>query len=102
MNNVLVIAPHPDDETLGCGGTLLKHRTNNEPIYQVTITSALDEQKWGKDFVKKRQSEIKLVKREYGFKNSFHLKFPASEMDKVPILDIVNNISMIKDLINYY
>ena len=22
---ILVIAPHPDDETLGCGGTLLRH-----------------------------------------------------------------------------
>ena len=23
--NVLVIAPHADDETLGCGGTLARH-----------------------------------------------------------------------------
>lgn len=26
MDNVIVIAPHPDDETMGCGGALLKHR----------------------------------------------------------------------------
>ena len=97
MSKILVIAPHPDDETLGCGGTLLKHRNNNEPIYWVTMTSALDEQKWGKDFIKKRESELELVKNEYCFKKSFHLKFPASEMDKVPISDIVNNISQIID-----
>ncbi len=23
---ILVISPHPDDETLGCGGTILKHK----------------------------------------------------------------------------
>lgn len=26
MNKILVISVHPDDETLGCGGTLLKHK----------------------------------------------------------------------------
>ena len=29
---ILVIAAHPDDEVLGCGGTLLKHATNNDKI----------------------------------------------------------------------
>ena len=24
--NILIIAPHPDDETLGCGGTIFKHK----------------------------------------------------------------------------
>ena len=29
---ILVIAAHPDDEVLGCGGTLLKHAKNNDKI----------------------------------------------------------------------
>ena len=32
MKRVLVIAPHPDDETLGCGGTLLKHIKNRDKV----------------------------------------------------------------------
>ena len=34
---ILVIAPHPDDETLGCGGTLLKHHNNGDEIYSDKI-----------------------------------------------------------------
>ena len=26
MKKILVLAVHPDDETLGCGGTLLKYK----------------------------------------------------------------------------
>ena len=93
--NVLVIAPHPDDETLGCGGVLLKHKNNNEHIYWLTITSAIDEKKWGKEFIKKRKLELESVKNEYGFKKSFHLEFPPAYLDTVPISDIVDKISKI-------
>ena len=37
---VIVIAPHPDDETLGCGGTLLKHIKNQDQVYWLIVTEA--------------------------------------------------------------
>jgi LmbE family N-acetylglucosaminyl deacetylase len=37
--NVLVIAPHPDDETIGCGGTLCLHRQRGDRTAIVCLTS---------------------------------------------------------------
>src|SRR5262245_61576239 len=36
---VLVLAPHPDDETFGCGGTLVLHRQHQDPVRIIFITS---------------------------------------------------------------
>ena len=38
MKKVIVISPHPDDETLGCGGTLLKHISNGDQVSWVIVT----------------------------------------------------------------
>ena len=38
-NKILVVATHPDDETLGCGGTLLKHKANKDEIHWLICTS---------------------------------------------------------------
>ena len=36
--HILVIAPHPDDETLGCGGTLLRHLHEGDHLYWLLLT----------------------------------------------------------------
>jgi len=37
--NILVIAPHPDDETIGCGGALCLHAAKGDRVVVVFLTS---------------------------------------------------------------
>jgi len=39
MNDILVVAVHPDDETLGAGGTLLRHKAQGDRIHWLILTS---------------------------------------------------------------
>ena len=39
MKNILVISPHPDDESIGCGGTLRKHILEGDTVEVIFITS---------------------------------------------------------------
>lgn len=92
MNKVIVITPHPDDETLGCGGTLLKHKANGDEIYWMIVTEMKNES-FSADDIIKRETEIKAVTELYGFNNVFQLPFGAATLDKVPARDLVSAIS---------
>jgi LmbE family N-acetylglucosaminyl deacetylase len=39
MSRILVLSPHPDDETIGCGGTLLRHLEQGDKVRVVFLTS---------------------------------------------------------------
>lgn len=91
---VLVIAPHPDDETLGCGGTLLKHVAAGDSVSWVIVTKAY-EPRWTADVIERRERQIELVSAAYKFANRFRLTFPAARLDTVPLEDLLAAINKI-------
>jgi len=93
MSKVLVIAPHPDDETLGCGGTLFRHKQEGDKMYWIIVTGISEETGWSDKAVKKRDAEIDEVAEKYGFVDVFNLCFPTTKIDALPISNLIVKIT---------
>jgi len=98
MGVVVVIAPHPDDETLGCGGAILKHISQGDDVYWLIMTS-MHKPSFTSDQISTRDKEIKQVAKSYGFRDVFLSKFPAAGLDIVPKKDLVSFVCGIFDRI---
>jgi len=94
-NKVLVIAVHPDDETLGCGGTLLKHKSEKDEIHWLICTD-IDK---NNIYFNIRQKEIKKVASLYNFNSTINLKLKTMQVDEYSMSDLISKISkVIKDI----
>lgn len=92
MNKIMFVAPHPDDETLGCGGTILKHRAQGDEIYWLIMTNISTEEGYDKEKVQNRQQEIERVAIEYGFKDVFKLDLPTTKLDVVERSEVIKKL----------
>lgn len=90
MENVLVIAPHLDDEIIGVGGTIIKHIKNGDKVYVCCVAL-------GKEPVFKKTNigiaEASAFHKHLGIIESFFLDFPAVMLEKVDRY-IINNALM--------
>ncbi|OVE81674.1 GlcNAc-PI de-N-acetylase [bacterium K02(2017)] len=90
MQKIIVIAPHPDDETLGCGGSLLKHKQDGDEIYWLICTRMTLAGGYTQKQIDDREKQIQEVNNHYGFKGLFQLDFPAAKLDTFPLSEIVS------------
>lgn len=97
---ILVIAPHPDDETLGAGGALLRARKAGREVHWLIVTQMRPEDGWPEGKMAKRKLEIETVADAYGFASVRILPFPAARLDTFPIGDIVAAIGDVVKEIN--
>jgi len=92
---IIIISPHPDDETLGCGGAILKHSAAGDTIHWLIVTSMSEKQGFSPQVIKQRQEEIESVAQMYDFETVHNLNLPTTRLDEIPIGDIINGISKV-------
>ena len=70
MKRILVISPHPDDEVIGCGGTLAKYISKGSQIEIIFLTSGEDGIKGKNDLetMQIREQESREVEKFMGFR----------------------------------
>lgn len=90
---ILVVSPHPDDETLGAGGTLLRLKREGHQIYWLNITDVDIKDGWNMEFVKKRKEQIRQISALYGFEKVYNLKFVPAKLDELATADVIGGIN---------
>jgi len=100
---ILVIAAHPDDEILGCGGTAARLVKERNEVYTMILAEGITSRN-GTRQREKRKKEIAQLKKQVheanriiGVKEVFTFNFPDNRFDSVPLLDIVKVIEEIKN-----
>ena len=95
---ILVIAPHPDDEILGVGGTISKRATAGHEVYVCVVTKGC-EPLFQAEYVETGRSECRKADSLLGVKETIFLDFPAAMLEEVPryklndgILNVVQRI----------
>jgi len=96
---VLIVAAHPDDEVLGCGGTIAKLSSEGHIVQSVILGEGVASRGGsGDDFsaelAKLRLSAL-LAGEILGTQKPHLLSFPDNKFDTVPLLDIVKQIEMV-------
>jgi LmbE family N-acetylglucosaminyl deacetylase len=83
MGTVLVVAPHPDDEILGCGGTIARLTAAGHDVHVAIATRGAPP--------RYREQDVERVRREaaaahalLGIARTHHLDHPAAELDRIP------------------
>jgi len=100
---ILIVAAHPDDEVLGCFGTVARLIQEGYEAYTLILgegKTSRDEERQvenKKDEIAVLNNEIQNANNAVGIKKVFVESFPDNRFDSVDLLDIIKVISKVKD-----
>jgi|TARA_B110000967_G_C18656887_1_gene446183 LmbE family N-acetylglucosaminyl deacetylase len=95
-NNILIIAAHPDDEVLGCGGTVAKMSKNGDNVDVLIISDGVSSRNLKNKVLKEnlilRRQACVLSCDLLGINKPEFENFPDNQLDKIPLLKITQVI----------
>lgn len=91
----LIVAAHPDDEILGCGGLLLKLSKMKKKVRIVYLAEGVSTRFPGKEYSKisqnekrKRESNCKIICQNLGIKQFFFSDNLCTRLDELPLINL--------------
>lgn len=95
-NKVLVIAAHPDDEVLGCGGTIARHAKQGDEVHVLIVAEGITSREGSEGSVPGQLAELRKSAAEaasiLGAQRPEFLGLPDNRLDSVPLLDVIKPI----------
>ena len=107
-NKVLIVASHPDDEILGCAGTVARLIQQGSQVYTLILGEGVTSRGESRDAsasakeIEKLREDAKAANKVLGVKEVFFCGFPDNRFDTVAFIDIVKAIEKVKDNIKPY
>jgi len=95
---VLIIAPHPDDESLGLGGSITKFIEQGNEVHLLIVSGHLP------PLYKREEYEL-ILSEAYnafeilGIKNSTFLEIPATKIKDIPVHELNKKIADVVDIL---
>ena len=105
VKNILVIAAHPDDEVLGCGGTIARHADSNDQVQILIVAEGSTSRELKRDRHQARDEISGLAEAAktagliLGAKSVELLDLPDNRLDSLDRLDL---IKLIEERVNYH
>tara|TARA_Y100000591_G_C21675212_1_gene615078 strand:- start:62 stop:745 length:684 start_codon:yes stop_codon:yes gene_type:complete len=96
MKKILAVVAHPDDEALGCLGTLLHFRNKGYKVKVIFMSDGESSRKLSslkkKKLINSRANQAKLVSKKSKFIKPEFFNFPDNRLDTIPLLTIVKKL----------
>ncbi len=92
---VLVIAAHPDDEILGCGGTVARHVREGDEVETLIVAEGATSRGDGQNYVAELRLASQAAAKVLGSRSPRFLALPDNRLDSMYLLDIVQLIEAV-------
>ena len=95
---VLVIAPHPDDEVLGCGGIIAKRAKAGDEVWVCIVTEGKTPM-YSEEFIRTEENEMRNAHRKLGVTHAITLKLPSAALDTMPQHEINDKLAEVVNML---
>lgn len=101
MDNILVVAAHPDDEILGAGGSMAKHSANGDTVHTVFMADGVSSRSNDSTSMELHERNLAAsnAARIIGSQKPRFIGLPDNRMDSIDLLDVVKPLeAVIQDI----